>query len=236
MSTQRQLIDQWMQQNPNLVRGLQSAIGGAEGAGYNTMFGGGKFQSYGRHPGQVVRSGGYASDAAGRYQFLSPTWNTLQKQLGLPDFSPRSQDTAMVAKVRERLMPVGGLAALSKAGTLTPELQAQLAPEWASFPTAAGVSYYGQPVKKASQIQQWFDKSAQGAPRVASNAPSSPPPPVPAQQQKAQDFLSMAKEELLKSVLQPGTSVLNDTASSLGGLFNPTGLFGVTGLFGPLDR
>jgi hypothetical protein len=63
------------------------------------------------------------------------------------------------------------------------------------------------------------------------------PPPVPTQpQQKAQDFLSMAKEEILKSVLQPGASALGSAASSLGGLFNPAGLFGVTGLFGPLDR
>jgi muramidase (phage lysozyme) len=160
MSTQRQIVEQWMQQNPGLVRGLQSAIGGAEGAGYNTMFGGGTFKSYNQHPNQVVNSGGYSSAAAGKYQFLPGTWNRLQQDLKLPDFSPGSQDTAMVAKVRERLMPVGGLAALSNAGTLTPGLQAQLAPEWASFPTASGRSYYGQPVKSANQIQQWFDKAA----------------------------------------------------------------------------
>lgn len=37
---------------------------------------------------------GEASTAAGRYQFIAPTWAAAQQQLGLPDFSPQSQDQA----------------------------------------------------------------------------------------------------------------------------------------------
>jgi hypothetical protein len=118
-----------------------------------------------------VRSKRYSSAAAGAYQFMPGTWAEVQKSLGLPDFSPKSQDIGMLKKVRDRLMPLGGLAAITKAGQLTPEIQAALAPEWASFPTASGKSYYGQPVKKAEQIQKFFQQGMQtGAP---------PPPQLP---------------------------------------------------------
>jgi len=178
MSKERQLLEQWAAQNPALFGGLKQAIAGAEGTilggkpGYNVMFGGGRFQGYERHPDRVVRSpGGYSSAAAGAYQFMPGTWSGVQKSLGLPDFSPRSQDIGMLKKVRDRLMPLGGLAAITKAGQLTPEIQAALAPEWASFPTASGKSYYGQPVKKAEQIQKFFQQGMQaGAP---------PPPQLP---------------------------------------------------------
>jgi len=56
--------------------------------GYNTMFTGKQFSGYKDHPRKIQRSSGYASDAAGRYQFLSTTWDGL----GLPDFSPPNQD------------------------------------------------------------------------------------------------------------------------------------------------
>ena len=32
-----------------------------------------------------------------------------------------------------------------------------LAPEWASFPTLAGRSYYGQPVKKYARLRSFYD-------------------------------------------------------------------------------
>ena len=180
MSKERQLLEQWAAQNPALFGGLKQAISGAEGTilggrpGYNVMFGGGRFSGYERHPDRVVKTPGYSSAAAGAYQFMPGTWAGVQKSLGLPDFSPRSQDIGMLKKVRDRLMPLGGLAAISKAGTLTPEIQAALAPEWASFPTASGKSYYGQPVKKSEQIQQFFQQG------MKSGAP--PPPKLPAPQ------------------------------------------------------
>ena len=46
---------------------------------------------------------------------------------------------------------------LTDAGTLTPLLTAKLAPEWASFPTLAGRSFYGQPVKKYSRLRSFYE-------------------------------------------------------------------------------
>lgn len=180
MSQERQILESWAKQNPGLFSGLKQAISGAEGTilggkpGYNVMFGGGRFKDFSRHPDRVISSpGGYSSAAAGAYQFMPGTWSSVQKSLGLPDFSPQSQDIGMLKKVRERLMPLGGLSAISKAGTLTPEIQAALAPEWASFPTQSGKSYYGQPVKKAEQIQRFFQEGMKNVSPAAPALPSS---------------------------------------------------------------
>ena len=169
MSQTRAQLEAWRQQNPGLFRGLQRAISQAEGTwranqpGYDILFGGGKFNDYSRHPDKVVRTPGYASAAAGAYQFMPATYAEAARELGLKDFSPESQDLAMLYKARQRLMPAGGLAAITKEGALSPRLQAYLAPEWASFPTEAGTSAYGQPVKRSSQISAWFDEAARGA-------------------------------------------------------------------------
>ena len=169
MSETRAQLEAWRQQNPGLFRGLQRAISQAEGTwranqpGYDILFGGGKFNDYSRHPDKVVRTPGYASAAAGAYQFMPDTYAEAARELGLKDFSPESQDLAMLYKARQRLMPAGGLAAITKEGALSPRLQAYLAPEWASFPTEAGTSAYGQPVKRSSQISAWFDEAARGA-------------------------------------------------------------------------
>jgi lysozyme len=40
---------------------------------------------------------------------------------------------------------------------LTAELAAKLAPEWASFPTMAGQSYYGQPVKRFDDLRRFYE-------------------------------------------------------------------------------
>jgi hypothetical protein len=94
---------------------------------------------------------------------MPATYAEAARELGLKDFSPESQDLAMLYKARQRLMPAGGLAAITKEGALSPRLQAYLAPEWASFPTEAGTSAYGQPVKRSSQISAWFDEASRGA-------------------------------------------------------------------------
>jgi len=186
MSQTRALLESWQQQNPGLFRGLQQALSRAEGTwrgnapGYNILFGGGQFNDYSRHPDKVIKSpGGYASAAAGAYQFMPGTYQEVARQLGLKDFSPESQDLAMLYKVRQRLMPVGGLAALTKEGTLSPALQDYLAPEWASIPTAEGGSFYGQPVKRSSQVSAWFDEGARNA--------SKGPAPTAAKPSTAQD-------------------------------------------------
>lgn len=178
MSQTRAQLEAWRQQNPGLFRGLQQAISRAEGTwrgsqpGYNILFGGGTFKDFSRHPDRVISSpGGYSSAAAGAYQFMPGTYAEAARELGLKDFSPESQDLAMLYKARQRLMPAGGLAALTKEGTLSPRLQAYLAPEWASIPLISGESAYGQPVKRASQVSAWFDEGARGA-KQASTQPT----------------------------------------------------------------
>lgn len=173
MSQTRVQLENWRRQNPGLFRGLQQAISRAEGTwrgnqpGYDILFGGGKFSDYSRHPDKVVSTPGYSSAAAGAYQFMPGTYSEVARELGLKDFSPASQDLAMLYKARQRLMPAGGLAALTKEGVLSPRLQAYLAPEWASFPTETGTSAYGQPVKRSSQISAWFDAGAREAGQAA---------------------------------------------------------------------
>ena len=81
-------------------RALLGTIGGPEAGGrYNVRYGGASFDGYGDHPRikELITSGpnaGKTSDAAGRYQFLSSTWDTEKAKLGLKDFSPASQDKA----------------------------------------------------------------------------------------------------------------------------------------------
>ena len=225
MATERQVLEQWAKQNPGLFEGLKQAVAGAEGTilggkpGYNVMFGGGRIQDLSRHPDRVVRSGKYASAAAGAYQFMPGTWQGVKQSLGLSDFGPESQDIGMLKLARDRLLPLGGLSAISKANTLTPEIQAALAPEWASFPTAAGSSYYGQPVKKAQEIQRFFEQGRQrGAQVPVATAPGSqrsvedilssvlggaPKPGLEEANAKATSLVDTIKESLIKSLLTP---------------------------------
>lgn len=142
-------------------RALLDAIATGEGTsgpnGYRTMFGGGTFDtSKGwKHPDRVIRSGGYASSAAGRYQFLTPTWQTAANALGLTDFSPVNQDKAALWLVKRRGVTD---ALLSKEG-LSAKVSNLLSGEWASFPTLSGSSAYGQPVAKLKVLQQAYQKS-----------------------------------------------------------------------------
>ena len=43
------------------------------------------------------------STGAGRYQLLSRWWDAYRKQLGLKDFSPKSQDAVALQQIKERL-------------------------------------------------------------------------------------------------------------------------------------
>ena len=66
--------------DPN-AKALLNAIADAEGTshmpnqGYNTHFGNEQTKDLSQHPRKIVNKGGYSSDAFGRYQFLSTTWD-----------------------------------------------------------------------------------------------------------------------------------------------------------------
>jgi muramidase (phage lysozyme) len=79
------------------ARALLDAIAGSESPDYRTVYGGSKFDDYKDHPRRDIRirsgpNAGLTSNAAGRYQFLSTTWDDVAKQRGLKDFTPDSQD------------------------------------------------------------------------------------------------------------------------------------------------
>lgn len=122
--------------------------------GYRTLFGGGTFDSYAQHPGVAgsftMNVNGSAqrvtSTAAGAYQFLAGTWSDAQRALGLPDFSPASQDEAALWLLRRR----GALADV-RAGNFQSALT-KAGREWASLPG----SPYGQPVKSLDQVMAYY--------------------------------------------------------------------------------
>jgi tape measure domain-containing protein len=131
---------------------IRSAEGTAGPNGYRTMFGGGLFSDMSRHPDRVIRSGGYASAAAGAYQFMPDTW----RGVGGGAMTPVRQDRAAMALALRRGVDLSSAA-------FTPQNVARLAPEWASLPTMAGKSYYGQPYKSFQNLQRVFAASS-GAP------------------------------------------------------------------------
>jgi lysozyme len=93
-----------------------------------------------------TKAGSITSTAAGAYQFLSKTWDSCQKALSLPDFSPRSQD-------------LGCIFLLKQAGALTPIKKGDFTTAisrtkriWASLPG----DVYGQGGKNFAQATAFF--------------------------------------------------------------------------------
>ena len=71
--------------------------------GYDVLVGGGLFTGYTDHPRKLIDLPrlGIKSTAAGRYQILARYYDHYRTQLGLPDFSPVSQDKIAVQLIRE---------------------------------------------------------------------------------------------------------------------------------------
>ena len=144
-------------------RALLNTIRYAEGTwkegadiGYRVMFGGSLMKTLNRHPDRVNYTSGYASAAAGAYQFMPATWRLAVRALDLVGFGPHAQDQAALYLIKKR-----GAMHLADRGELTPQLAAKLAPEWASFPTLRGYSYYGQPVVKYGRLKRFYEANLQ---------------------------------------------------------------------------
>jgi lysozyme len=138
----------------NTIRYAEGTWANGQEVGYRILFGGSLFQSLDRHPNRVMRTARYASAAAGAYQFMPFTWDMVTRALGMPDFGPESQDQAALFLVQRR-----GALHLADRGELSPDLVARLAPEWASFPTLAGRSFYGQPVKRLNDLRRFYEQN-----------------------------------------------------------------------------
>lgn len=139
MATRQQL--EQLLNNPN-ARQMLDIIAKAEGVkhGYNTMFGNQRIDNLNAHPN--IKKSFRQTDgkmnvttAAGRYQFISPTWQSSAKKYGLNDFSPRNQDIAALGLIAGR----GALDQVIK-GDFRGAI-GKLGKEWASLPS----STYAQP-------------------------------------------------------------------------------------------
>jgi lysozyme len=138
----------------NTIRYAEGTWKNGEEVGYRVLFGGSLFNSFHRHPDRVMVSPRYASAAAGAYQFMPGTWDLVTRSMGLVGFHPENQDQGALFLIQRR-----GALPLADRGELTPELAARLAPEWASFPTLAGRSYYGQPVKRYEELRAFYEQN-----------------------------------------------------------------------------
>ena len=137
----------------NTIRYAEGTWKDGEDKGYRIIYGGGQFQDLSRHPEKVVVKR-YTSAAAGAYQFLPKTWKGVARELMLTSFEPKHQDQAALHLVERR----GALDEIDAQG-LTKEAMAKLAPEWASFPTKAGRSAYGQPVKSHQELASFYSNN-----------------------------------------------------------------------------
>lgn len=137
----------WEQKNVSaFLHTIRVAEGTAGPNGYTTLVGGGQFSSFADHPRVMVtitsRGQEIRSSAAGAYQILRKTWDEVRAKLGLPDFSPGSQDRAAVELIRRR----GALADV-RAGRFADAID-KCKKEWASLPGAG----YGQPEKTVAAL------------------------------------------------------------------------------------
>lgn len=144
---------------------IRTAEGTADANGYRALFGHTPrrprlFDSFADHPRIASRFTDQAgrqlwTSAAGAFQFMAvstipgggatrvDTWDRVSRALGLPDFSPESQDAAAVELIRRR----GALGDV-RAGRFA-QAVGKVRAEWASLPGAG----YAQPERSFEAVQ-----------------------------------------------------------------------------------
>ncbi len=150
------------------VRAFLEAIARAEGTAgqgdpYRVCYGySHTIQSFADHPAitgewkgkalsdAMCRAAGYGpgcvSTAAGKYQITKTTWQNLKRKLGLPDFSPASQDAAAIELLRET-----GALQFAQLGNVAEAVRSARR-IWASLPGAG----YEQPERSLAWVQAQF--------------------------------------------------------------------------------
>ncbi len=117
-------------------RALLDTIAGAEGADYNTLYGGKTFSDFSQHPGLLINAYGRKSTAAGRYQFVNSTYRELRKEKGLfSSFNEEEQDTAALYLIQKKGVTQELLEKSIETGDFN-QVWDRLASTWASFPTS----------------------------------------------------------------------------------------------------
>lgn len=145
----------------NQVRAFLDMIAWAEGTdrviaddrrtGYDIIFTFDRFTDFTDHPRRVRCSGGLCSDAAGRYQYLSTTWDGVAQALNFSDFSAGNQDVGAVELIKWR-----GALNHVEAGRVR-DACFKVSWEWASIPyNNAGDGRYGQPTITFDQAESLF--------------------------------------------------------------------------------
>ena len=118
--------------------------------GYDVIVGGELFTDYSDHPRKLVTlNPKLKSTGAGRYQLLSRWWDAYRKQLGLKDFSPKSQDAVALQQIKER----GALPMIDR-GDIRQAID-RCSNIWASLPGAG----YGQFEHKADSLIAKFKEA-----------------------------------------------------------------------------
>jgi muramidase (phage lysozyme) len=140
-TTNKPEIDTQIQAFLNLIR-VPEGTSGEDG--YRIMFTGVRFAFFDDHPRQLQCAGDLCSDAAGAYQFLSTTWDSLN----LPDFTPKSQDQGAIELIKRR-----GAYEDVIDGNIRTALD-KCSWEWASLPPGR----YGQPSISYAECDLLFVK------------------------------------------------------------------------------
>ena len=116
--------------------------------GYDVIVGGELFTDYSDHPRKLVTlNPKLKSTGAGRYQLLSRWWDAPQ-QLGLKDFSPKSQDAVALQQLRAWRLPMIDRGDIRQAIDRCSNI-------WASLPGAG----YGQFEHKADSLIAKFKEA-----------------------------------------------------------------------------
>ena len=145
------------------TRALLDTIAYTEGtskepnSGYNTQFTGKQFKDLSKHPREKLKGGGHVSDAAGRYQFLSKTYDDIK----MTSLEPEEQDRGAVKLALRRLKfkTPDELESHLKKNGMDSLVMDELSREWASFPDSKGKGRYGQPIKSLEEIKTAYDSS-----------------------------------------------------------------------------
>ena len=138
------------------VKAFLDTIAWAEGTAgpnaYRMQFTGTKFSSFQDHPREIRCGSSYGarlcSDAAGRYQFLSTTWDRMAKKIGASDFSPANQDRAVIALLDEY-----GVLEDIEAGAFA-YAAIQVIPVWPSFEDVGN----GDRARAIARLEQVYQK------------------------------------------------------------------------------